>query len=39
MICDAFRNLLPFLQFKKREKYPCKSIAFNNSADFSLERY
>ena len=21
-ICDAFRDLVPFVQFKKREKYP-----------------
>ena len=21
-ICDAFRDLLPFIQFKKREKHP-----------------
>ena len=24
-ICDALRNLVPFVQFKKREKHPWRS--------------
>ena len=27
-ICDALRNLVPFVQFKKREKHPWKSVKF-----------
>ena len=26
--CDALRDLAPFVQFKKREKYPWKSVTF-----------
>ena len=25
MICDALRDLVPFVQFKKREKHPRRS--------------
>ena len=28
-ICGAFRNLVPFVQFKKREKHLWKSVAFS----------
>ena len=27
--CDALRNLVPFAQFKKREKHPWRSITFS----------
>ena len=27
-ICDALRDLVPFVQFKKCEKYPWKSVTF-----------
>ena len=27
--CDALRNLVPFVQFKKREKHPWRSITFS----------
>ena len=27
-ICDALRDLVPFIQFKKREKYPWRSATF-----------
>ena len=30
--CDALRDLVPFIQFKKREKYPCKSVNFSKVA-------
>ena len=26
--CDALRNLVPFVQFKKREKHPWMSVNF-----------
>ena len=29
IICDALRNSVPFLQFKKRENHPWKSVTFN----------
>ena len=29
LICDALRDLVPFLQFKKREKYPWRSVTFS----------
>ena len=27
-ICDALRDLVPFVQFKKREKHPWTSVTF-----------
>ena len=27
--CDYLRDLLPFVQFKKREKHPWRSISFS----------
>ena len=27
--CDALHDLVLFLQFKKREKHPCRSVAFS----------
>ena len=27
-ICDALRDLVPFAQFKKREKHPWRSVTF-----------
>ena len=27
-MCDALRYLVPFVQFKKREKHPCRSVNF-----------
>ena len=29
LICGALRDLLPFVQFKKREKYPWRSVNFS----------
>ena len=34
--CDALWDLVPFLQFKKREKHPCRSITFSKVAGFSI---
>ena len=31
-ICGALRNLVPFVQFKKREKHPWRSVNFGNVA-------
>ena len=28
-ICDALRDLIPFVQYKKREKHPWRSVAFS----------
>ena len=28
-MCDALRDLVPFVQFKKREKHPWKSVTFS----------
>ena len=29
--CDALRDLVPFVQFKKREKHPRRSVSFSDS--------
>ena len=31
-ICDVLRDLVPFVQFKKREKHPWKSVIFSKVA-------
>ena len=31
-ICDALRDLVPFVQFKKREKHPWRSVNFSKDA-------
>ena len=36
-ICDALRDLVPFVQFKKREKHPWRSVTFRKVAGFSLQ--
>ena len=50
-ICDALRDLVPFVQFKKREKHPMTSMTFSKvvglwrsatlrkAAGFSLQFY
>ena len=38
-ICDALRDLVPFVQFKRREKHPWKSVNFSKIAGFSLQLY
>ena len=35
--CDALRDLVPFAQFKKREKHSWKSVTFSKVAGFSLQ--
>ena len=32
LICDGLHDLVPFVQFKKREKHPWRSVAFNKVA-------
>ena len=34
-ICVALRDLIPFVQFKKREKHPWRSVNFSKVAGFS----
>ena len=34
-ICDALRDLVPFVQFKEREKHPWRSVNFSKVAGFS----
>ena len=31
-LCDALRDLVPFIQFKKREKHPWRSVTFSKVA-------
>ena len=33
-MCDALRDLVPFVQFKKREKYPWRSVTFGKDKGF-----
>ena len=37
IICGALRDLVPFVQFKKREKHPWRGATFRKIADFSLK--
>ena len=38
VICDdALRDLVPFVQFKKREKHPWRSVTFSKGADLSCK--
>ena len=32
--CDVLRDLVPFVQFKKREKHPWSSVTFGKDACF-----
>ena len=32
-IYDALRDLAPFVQFKKREKHPCRSVTFRTKSN------
>ena len=31
-ICDALGDLIPFVQFKKREKHPWRNVTFSKIA-------
>ena len=37
--CGALRDLVPFIQFKKREKYSWRSVYFSKVAGFNLQLY
>ena len=39
LICDALRDLVPFAQFKNREKHPWRSVNISKVAGFSLQLY
>ena len=34
-ICDALRDLVPFVQFEKRKKHPWRSVTFSKVAVFT----
>ena len=34
--CGALRDLVPFVQFKKREKHPWRSVNFSKVAKLTL---
>ena len=36
---DALRDLVPFEQFKKREKYPWRTVTFSKVTCFNLQLY
>ena len=38
-LCDALRNLVLLVQFKKREKDPWRSVTFSKVTDLSLNLY
>ena len=38
-IRDALRDLVPFIQFKKREKHPGRSVNFSKVIGFSPQLY
>ena len=38
-ICDALRDLISFVQFKKREKHPWRSVNFSKVAGWSVQLY
>ena len=35
-ICDVLYDLVPFVQFKKREKHPWRSVTFSKVTGFSV---
>ena len=37
VICDALRDLVPFVQFEKAEEEPWKSVTFRKVAGFSQQ--
>ena len=37
-ICDALRVLVQFVQFKKREKHPWRSVIFSKVAGFIVKK-
>ena len=39
VICGALRDLVPYVQFKKREKHRWRGVNFIKVAVFSLQLY
>ena len=39
IICDALRNSVPFVQFKKHGKHPRRSATFSKVVGSSLQLY
>ena len=37
--CDVLRNLVSFVQFKKHENYPWRSVTFGKDAGINLQLY
>ena len=37
LICDALHDLVPFAQFKKREKQPGRSVTFSKLAGYIVQ--
>ena len=37
--CGALRDLVPFVQFKKREKHPWRSVTFSKVPGFDPQLY
>ena len=35
IICDALRDLVPFVQFKKSEQHPWRSVTFSEASNFT----
>ena len=38
-ICDVLHDLVPFVQFKKREKHPWRSVTLVKLQNFGLQLY
>ena len=38
-LCGALRDLVPFVQFKKRKKHPWRSVNFSKVAGWSVQVY
>ena len=36
---STLRDVVPFVQFQKREKHPWRSVTFSKVAGFSLQLY
>ena len=39
LICNALRNLVPFVQFKKRGKHPRRSVTFSKVVGWRLQLF
>ena len=39
IICGALRDLVPFVQLKKHEKHPWRSVTFSKVAGLNLQLY